>query len=378
MHKLATVFSLVGAATFGLTACGGSSDNNMPASTPASMPASTPSTTTTTSTFKSTILVSDGSVAAAHVDPNLQNAWGIAFGATSPVWVSANNTQKSTLYDGNGVVQSLVVTLPPATNAQPGSPTGIVANATTDFTVTAPSKPAAPSLFIFATLAGTIAGWSPSALATQAITVVDNSASATEYTGLAMASNAGANTLYAADFHNGKVDMFDKNFAPITASGTFVDPNLPAGFNPFGIQAVGTTIYVAYAKLGPDGHRDQSGAGNGVVDAFDTAGHLIKRITANGLLNSPWGMAMAPANFGTFSNDLLVGNFGDGTINAFDPNTGALVGTLTQADGSKLTQTGLWGLAFGNNADSQPSNTLFFAAGPTATTGVYGRIDASM
>jgi uncharacterized protein (TIGR03118 family) len=322
--------------------------------------------------------VSDGSVAAAHVDPNLQNAWGIAFGATSPVWVSANNTQKSTLYDGNGVVQSLVVTLPPATNTQPGSPTGIVANGTTDFAVTAPGKSATPSLFIFATLAGTIAGWSPNALATQAVTAVDNSASATEYTGLAMASNAGANTLYAADFHNGKVDMFDKNFAPITASGTFVDPNLPAGFNPFGIQAIGTTIYVSYAKLGPDGHRDQSGAGNGVVDAFDTAGHLIKRITANGVLNSPWGMAMAPASFGTFSNDLLVGNFGDGTINAFDPNTGALVGTLTLADGSKLTQPGVWGLAFGNNADNQPSSTLFFAAGPTATTGVYGRIDASM
>jgi uncharacterized protein (TIGR03118 family) len=363
MHRFATVFSLAGAATLALAACGGNSNNNMP--------------TATAGTFKSTILVSDGSVAAPHVDPNLQNSWGIAFGPTTPVWVSDNNTQKSSLYDGNGVVQSLVVTLPPAASGQPASPTGIVFNGTTDFAVTA-NGATGNAAFIFATLAGTIAAWSPKVLPTQAVTVHDDGAGAAEYTGLAIASNAGTSTLYAADFHNGNVDMFDKTFTKVSAAGAFSDPNVPAGFNPFGIQAVGSTIYVAYAKLGPDGHRDQSGAGNGVVDAFDTAGHLIRRIASNGPLNSPWGIAMAPANFGAFSNDLLIGNFGDGTINAFDPATGESKGALTQANGSKVTQPGLWGLAFGNNADNQPSNTLFFAAGPTATTGVYGRIDSSM
>ena len=171
--------------------------------------------------------------------------------------------------------------------------------------------------------------------------------------------------------------MFDKTFTKVLVPGAFVDSNLPAGFNPFGIQAVGSTIFVSYAKLGPDGHMDAPGPGNGVVDAFDTAGNLIRRIASGGVFNSPWGMAVAPANFGTFSNDLLVGNLRDGTINAFDPNTGTSLGALTQADGSKLIQPGLWGIAFGNNVDNQPSNTLFFAAGPTPTTGVYGRIDMS-
>ena len=213
MHKLATAFSLAGAATLALAACGGNSNNNMP--------------TPTAGTFKSTVLVSDGSVAAPHVDPNLQNGWGIAFGPTTPVWVSDNNTQKSSLYDGNGVVQSLVVTLPPAASGQPASPTGIVFNGTTDFAVTA-NGATGNAAFIFATLAGTIAAWSPKVLAMQAVTVHDDGAGAAEYTGLAIASNAGASTLYAADFHNGKVDMFDKTFAKISAAGAFSDPNVSA------------------------------------------------------------------------------------------------------------------------------------------------------
>jgi uncharacterized protein (TIGR03118 family) len=364
MRTFAFALTLAGVAAFGLIACGGGSNNNM--STSMSTPAA--------SSFKATILVSDGSTSAAHTDPNLQNSWGIAFNPTGVVWVSDNNTQKSTLYDGNGVVQSLVVTLPAAASGQPASPTGIVFNTTPDFTVTANGL-SGKAIFLWATLAGTIAAWSPTVLPTQAVTVHDDGAGAAEYTGLAIASNGGASMLYAADFHNGKVDMFDKTFTKVISAGAFTDPNLPAGFNPFGIQAVGQTIYVAYAKLGPDGHRDQSGAGNGVVDAFDTAGHLMMRVASGGALNSPWAIALAPANFGTFSNELLIGNFGDGTINAFDPATGAAKGTLLQADGSKLTQPGLWGMAFGNNVDSQPSNTLFFAAGPSATTGMYGRID---
>jgi uncharacterized protein (TIGR03118 family) len=347
--------------SLGITACGGGSNTN---------PAST------ASTFKETVLVSDGSVAAPNIDPNLKNPWGITFNPTATVWVSDNDTQKSTLYDGNGAIQSLVVTLPAAASGQPASPTGIVFNTTSDFAVTANGL-TSNAVFVWATLAGTIAAWSPKVLPTQAVTMHDDGAGAAEYTGLAIASNAGASTLYAADFHNGKVDMFDKTFTKVLVPGAFVDSNLPAGFNPFGIQAVGSTIFVSYAKLGPDGHMDAPGPGNGVVDAFDTAGNLIRRIASGGVFNSPWGMAVAPANFGTFSNDLLVANLRDGTINAFDPNTGTSLGALTQADGSKLIQPGLWGIAFGNNVDNQPSNTLFFAAGPTPTTGVYGRIDMS-
>ncbi|MHB9841614.1 TIGR03118 family protein [Paraburkholderia terrae] len=309
--------------------------------------------------FKSTILGSDGSVAAPHVAPNLQNSWGIAFGPTTPVWVSDNNTQKSSLYDGNDVVQSLVVTT-----------TGRKRSTRESDRHRFQQHHGLRRHSEWRNRQRGIHFCHPRRH--------DRGAGAAEYTGLAIASNAGTSMLYVADFHNGKVDMFDKTFMKISAVGAFSDPTVPAGFNLFGIQAVGTTIYVAYAKLGPDGHRDQSGAGNGVVDAFDTAGHLIRRIATTAPLNSPWGIAMALANFGAFSNDLLIGNFGDGTINAFDPATGESKGPLTQADGSEVTQPGLWSLAFGNNADNQPSNTLFFAAGPTATTSVYGRIHSSM
>jgi uncharacterized protein (TIGR03118 family) len=289
MLKPATTLSLAAAATFGLVACGGGSHNNMPAPV--------------AGTFKETVLVSNGSVSAPNIDPNLQNGWGIAFNPTGDVWVSDNNTQKSSLYDGNGVVQSLVVTIPPAASGQPGSPTGIVFNTTPDFSITS-NGATGNAVFIWATLAGTIAAWNPKVLPTQAVTVHDDSSTAAEYTGLAIATNAGASMLYAADFHNGKVNMFDKTFTNVTPTGAFTDPAIPAGFNPFGIQAIGSTIYVAYAKLGPDGERDQSGPGNGMVDAFDTAGHLIMRVATNGPLNSPWGIALAPANFGALSNDL--------------------------------------------------------------------------
>jgi uncharacterized protein (TIGR03118 family) len=363
MRKLATALSLAASTALGLAACGGNSDNN---SSPA----------LTAGTFKASILVSDGSVAAPHIDPNLKNGWGVAFNPTGPFWVADNATQKSTLYDGNGVVQPLVVTLPAAASGQPASPTGMLFNTTPDFSITA-NGATSNAVFMWATLAGTIAAWSPKVLQTQAVTVHDDGAGAAEYTGLTIASNAGASTLYAADFHNGKVDMFDKTFTKLVVPGAFTDPSLPAGLNPFGIQAVGSTIFVSYALLGPDGLRQANGPGNGVVDAFDTAGHLLRRIATGGVLNSPWGMAVAPANFGAFSNDLLVGNFGDGTINAFNPTTGASMGALTQADGTKVTQPGIWGIEFGNNVDSQPLNTLFFAAGPTPTTGVFGRIDTS-
>ncbi|PCE22855.1 TIGR03118 family protein [Paraburkholderia acidicola] len=362
LHRNAVLVTLCTITAATLAACG-SSDNR---STP-TMPAQ----------FKATTLVSDGSVAAANIDPNLKNGWGIAFNPTGVVWVSDNNTKKSTLYDGNGVVQSLVVTIAPNAAGQAAGPTGIVFNKSTDFAISANGGAAANAVFLWATDAGTIAAWSPKVLPTQAVNAYDDGAGAAVYKGLAIGANAGANLLYATDFHNKKVDVFDKSFTKVQLTGKFVDPQLPAGLSPFGIAAIGSTVYVSYALLGPDGHTQVNGAGNGVVDAFDTAGNFVKRIATASTLNSPWGLVIAPANFGAASNDLLVGNFGDGTIDAFDPNSGKFLGALTSTSGSTFRQPGIWGMAFGNNVDNQPLNTLFFAAGPTPTTGVYGRLDVT-
>jgi uncharacterized protein (TIGR03118 family) len=196
------------------------------------------------------------------------------------------------------------------------------------------------------------------------------------YKGLAISSYAGANYLYAADFRNNVIDVYNGSFAKATLPGGFRDPALPAGYAPFGIQAIRDRIYVAYAKQAPSGPDEVKGAGLGIIDVFDTSGVLIKQLVTGGALNAPWGMALAPANFGSFSNDLLVANFGDGKINAYNPSTGKLDGTLSKADGTPIVIDGLWGLAFGNGVNSQPANTLFFTAGPADEAhGLYGRID---
>jgi uncharacterized protein (TIGR03118 family) len=343
----------------GLASCGGGSDNNMPATT----------------RFRMSVVVSDGAVPAPHNDPNLKNGWGIAFNPNGFVWVANNGTQKATLYDGNGVVQSLVVSIPPTANG-PANPTGIVFNKGPDLLVARGGKSGAAA-FLFAGEGGSITAWAPAVNMTQAFTVVDSSASGAIYKGLAIAVTAsGGHRLYASDFHNNKVDVFDGTFTKIVVPGGFRDTQMPAGFAPFGIQAIGSKIYVTYAKQDSDAADDVAGAGLGFIDVFDIDGNLMQRLAQGGPLNAPWGVAQAPGNFGTFSNDILVGNFGDGTINAFDPNTGAFIGPLINTDGSPLLQHGLWGIAFGNNLDAQPSNTLFFAAGPNAeASGVYGRID---
>lgn len=330
--------------------------------------------------FVATNLVSDINVstnpyASSNVDPHLMNGFGIAFNPQGFVWVADDGTSVSTLYDGNGVPQSLVVAIPPGT-AGAAHPTGIVFNGSQDFQVTQAGVTGA-SAFIFDGQAGTLAGWSPGVNMTNAVTVVDDGAQGAVFKGLAIASQGTANFLYATDFHHGVVDVFDGTFTPVAVAGAFTDADLPAGFAPFGIQAIGNLIYVTFAMQDAALHDQLTGAGLGAVDVFDTSGTLVNRLVpAGGALNAPWGMAMAPANFGPFSNDLLVANFGDGKINAFDPNTGALVGTLTQPDGTPIAIDGLWGIAFGNGIDSQPTNTLFYAAGPSAQTlGVYGRID---
>jgi uncharacterized protein (TIGR03118 family) len=333
-------------------------------------------------------LVADAASGTATVDANLVNPWGIVFLPGAPVWVANNHTETSTLYDGNGAPfpagTPLVVHLPASTGGVSFDPTGIVGNTTADFVVTAAGKSAA-ALFIFSGEGGMIAGWSKDVDVTNAVVMYTDAGGAV-YKGLAIANNGSGNFLYATDFHNNKVDVFDKSYTkqPTSAdSFAFKDPNLPAGYAPFGIQALNTgtggavQIYVTYAKQqAPDNHDNENGAGLGIVDIFDANGKFVKTLVGTGqALNAPWGLALAPNDFGTLSGALLVGNFGDGRINGYDPNSGQFVGTLTMAGGA-FAVPGLWGIAFGNDAHSQPHNTLFFAAGTNdEANGSYGRID---
>jgi len=317
-------------------------------------------------------LVSDGAVSADLVDPALVNAWGLVASATSPLWVADNGTGLSTLYNGNtGAKVALTVSVPDA-------PTGVVFNGGTGFVVTSGSASGA-ARFIFATEEGTILGWSPSVAPTQAVVAVDNSAGGAVYKGLAIASTAAGDRLYATNFHAGTVDVFDAAFHPVL--GGFTDAALPPGYAPFGIRHLGSTIYVTYALQDADKHDDVAGVGHGFVNAFDTEGNLLRRVASTGRLNSPWGLAVAPADFGTFSGDLLVGNFGDGHINAFDPGhfrgDGELRprGQLHAADGPPITIDGLWAIAFGNGAAAGPTNALFFTAGPFGEAhGLFGKL----
>jgi uncharacterized protein (TIGR03118 family) len=302
-------------------------------------------------------LVSDLPGVADRIDPNLVNPWGIAFGPTTPFWIADNHTGVSTVYDSNGVQTRTAVAIPgPAGSTLPGAPTGVVFNATTDFAVT----PGQPAKYIFATEDGTIAAWNSGAAA---VLTADLSALGTVYKGLALGSNDGKNYLYATDFHAGRVDVFDANFTPAIVGGSFTDPNLPAGFSPFNIQNIGGKLYVTYALPDAAKHDDVSGPGNGYVDVFDTGGNLLKRFASKGPLNSPWGVVPAPAGFGGFGGALLVGNFGDGRINAFNPATGAWLGSLQDGSGTAISIEGLWSLTFGNGGQAGDIHTLYFTAG---------------
>lgn len=339
--------------------------------------------------YTSTSLVANAAgTSALTVDANLINPWGIAFAPNAPVWVANNASSTSTLYDGSGNPQPaaspLVVTFT-ANAGQPFAPTGIVANTTGDFVVTSGGKSGAAS-FIFVGEAGTIAGWSSTVSPNAAVTVYTDTGGA-QYTGATLAPNGGQNYLYAADFHNNKIDVFNAAFVkqtPSASSFAFSDPTLPAGYAPFGIQAIANgsagamQIYVAYAQQkAPDNSFADSGAGLGLVDVFDANGTFVMRlIAAGGALNAPWGIALAPADFGPLSNDLLVGNLGDGKINAFAAASGKLIGPISDSHSDPIEVPGLWGIAFGNDSVSQPHNTLFFAAGTNdGSGGEYGRID---
>jgi uncharacterized protein (TIGR03118 family) len=371
-----------GAITYTLTCSGGTYSG--------SRQASVTLTVTAPSAYSATSLVSDTAGAGALVtDANLVNAWGVAFGPTTFAWVANNHTETSTLYDGNGKPQPaaspLVVSLPSGPGGVSFDPTGIVFNGSSSFVVSAAGKSAAAK-FIFDGEGGIIGGWAPSVdSGNVVITYVD--AGGAVYKGLAIANNGSGDFLYATDFHNNKVDVFDSSFnkQPSTAASfSFTDPTLPAGYAPFGIQAIAngaagaTQLYVSYAQQSPpDNFDNANGAGLGLVNIFDTNGNLLKHlIPVGGVLDGPWSMALAPADFGTLGNKLLIGNFGDGRINAFDPSTGQLVGAVKDAAGTPFALPGLWGIAFGNDANNQPHNTLFYAAGTNdEANGAYGRID---
>lgn len=354
-----------------LVSCGGGNDDKSPAN---------PAPPTALSTFSASAVVADtAAAAAAHVDPNLVNGWGIAFNPTGFVWVANQGSSTSTLYDGKGNPQALVVSVPAGGGGSAG-PAGIVYNGTQDFRVNAGTA-GGVAAFIFAGTGGTLSGWSPAVDRTHAITTVDTAAAgaaaASAYTGLALASYNGVNYLYAADFRNGRVDVYDPTWKKVTLpGGGFADSGLPAGYAPYGIQAVGSRIYVTYAQRATSGPGVNRGAGLGIVDVFEPGGALVKRLATGGVLNAPWGIAMAPSTFGAAAGKLLVGNFGDGRIHAFDPDSGAVVGVLAKADKTPIAIDGLWGIAFGNGLNDQPLNTLFYAAGPANEThGAYGRID---
>jgi uncharacterized protein (TIGR03118 family) len=341
-------------------------------------------------------LVSDVPGLAALTDPSLVNAWGLVSSTTSPWWASNNATATATLYNGNTGAKVGLTNLPCQCVIVPGAPTGVVFNGTpfatgTGFVVMSGGA-SGPARFIFASEDGSISGWNPAVpppapppplVSSQAIIAVPPSDAV--YKGLAIAStipgNVAGDFLYASNFHAGTIDVFDHNFAPVRMPGAFSDPGIPKGYAPFGIRNIDGVIYVTYALQDADAHDDVPGMGHGYVNAFDTAGNLIRRVASKGTLNSPWGLAFSPADFGTFGNNLLVGNFGDGRIHAYDPaatlGNGEFKhrGMLHGAGGGPLEIDGLWSLSFGNGAAAGPTSTLFFTAGPDDEShGLFGSL----
>jgi uncharacterized protein (TIGR03118 family) len=320
---------------------------------------------------------------AAHTDPTLLNAWGIAFNTTGVAWVNSQGAHVSEVYDKEGAILRPPVWIPGAVAKVPGNPTGIVFNESNDFWL----SNGKPARFLFVGLDGVLSGWNPDA-GNNALVIKNNSATSV-YTGLAIAKSGGNNYIYAADFRSGKIVAWDKNFHNI--AWTFKDPQLPAGYSPFNIQASGDWLYVMYAKVGPEGD-EEKGAGNGYVSVFETNGNFVKRLVSKGALNAPWGMALAPAEFFKDNEDdmfdkmksnipgmadedlLLVGNFGDGRINAYTKD-GSFVGPL-KSHGKPITIEGLWAIRFPPaTATAIDPNRLYFAAGPNEEKdGLFGYI----
>ena len=299
-----------------------------------------------------------------NIDPNLVNAWGMSRSSGSPWWISDNGTGLSTLYDGTGLAQSLVVTIPlPKGQTGTSAPTGTVFNA---FNGAFEVVPGQRAVFLFATEDGTIAGWNPNVDANNAVIKVDQSKNGAVYKGLAIGMTAGGARIYATNFSSAEVEIYDFKFRRINRNaGAFTDSQLPANYAPFGIQNVGGNIVVTFAKRTPGSKDEMHGAGLGFVDVFDLTGKLLLRLQHNQTMNAPWGIAQAPSDFGTFSHRFLIGNFGDGTIQAYNAVSGKLEGTLQDANGAPIWIQGLWAISFGGgNTNSGLANELFFTAGP--------------
>lgn len=315
--------------------------------------------------YQQTNLVSDIPGLAPHTDANLVNPWGITTGPTTPWWTSNNGTGTSALYNGMGdpfpVASPLVVTIPvPLGQTGTATPTGIVFNGSADF----PAAPGKPGRFIFVTEGGTVAAWNPAVDPLNAMLVVDHSSSSAVYKGATLGQMAGKNYLFVANFNSGEVEVYDGNFVQVAFPSTaFKDPSVPEGYAPFNVQNINGNILVAYAKQDDLKHDEVAGPGLGHVAVFDTAGNWLMRLKHGRWFDAPWGIVLAPTDFGKFSNHLLVGNFGSGRIAAFDPVKGNFHGLVRGHHGLPITINGLWGLHFGNGANGGPVNTLFFAAG---------------
>jgi uncharacterized protein (TIGR03118 family) len=327
------------------------------------------------SAYRQTNLVSDIPGLALHTDPNLRNAWGTSTGPGLPIWVSDNATGVTTLYDGQGNPQpgpgkqQLVVTIPAPPSAGPGAvgtPDGTVFNPTPDGFAVSKNGVSGPARFLFATEDGVIAGWNPTVDLTHAVMAVDRSTVTDQagdhgavYKGLALVSTPAGKFLYATNFRFGAIEVFDSNFHLVNS---FTDPTVPPGFAPFGIHNIGGNLYVTFAKQDAAKHDDDAGPGNGFVDVFAPNGNLLQRLASRHRLNSPWAVTLAPATFGAFGGDILVGNFGDGRINAFNPTTGQFLGQLRN-HGGPITISGLWGLRFPAGSLNVTPNALYFTAG---------------
>lgn len=323
----------------------------------------------TANSYKQTNLVSD--MAAANMDAKLKNPWGIAFLPGAPFWIADNNSGISTLYDKTGATGAFNVTIPPpAGSSNPATPTGIVVNIGGGFKVNGNV-----SLFIFGTEDGTISGWHSGPSASIA---VDNSTHGAVYKGLALITNANGAFLLAANFNSGNIDVFDSNFNTAHLAGGFTDPNIPAGYAPFGIHLINGQLVVTYAQQNALKHDPVHAPGAGYVDLFDLDGNLIRRIASQGTLNAPWGATIAPAGFGSLGGDLLIGNFGDGTVSAFNFTAGTFVDQMKDANGAVIVNTSLWELLFDTSGQTGDPKALYFTAGlANEAHGLFGTLTAN-
>jgi len=383
-RNVSTSFAVGAACALSLAGCGGGGSSGGISGSQM--------TQQTTSGFVDTALVSNKTgvvTTATTIDANLSNPWGLVTAKGLPFWIADNNSNVASLYSGTGQIQTNAVTgstttaiaMPASATGVAANPTGQVYNGSGGFLIPT-SNGQETALFIFGGEGGTIAAWAKDSGATAVTAYDDGVANGTAhavYKGLALGSVNGASFLYATDLHNNKVDVFDTNFAkPAAMQGKFIDPTMPAGFVPFGIAALNNQLYVTYAMQDAAMHDETVGAGLGYVDVFDFSGNFISRFASAGPLNAPWGIALAPTGFGSFQGDLLIGNFGDGTINIFAPNGTSLatdMGPLTLSGGAVFAVPGLWALVFGDGDSDKPLTTLFYTAGfADQTDGVFGSI----